>query len=472
MGWLVWARCVVVLAVVVSCGGVAAVARAQPPAPNPPALPSIPVPHGLDIPDLQQWIDAVVPRPEIARPAPVPKASSETRSPSPTTDLARLRAAVLPSDIGDQMFDAWPSGLASRAPGDVVQTRDVTATAAPLLTAPVRQVLQLKFRTTGAHGEPSFATASLVLPAAPWAGPGARPMLVNNLAIDGLGRQCTPGYTLAHGYSANTNSADFFPPLTQLAVLRGYAVLIPDHEGPDMAYAEPYVAAHAVLDAIRGARQLLPDELGASRFAMTGYSGGAIATRAAAVLMSEYAPELASSAVGAAVGGVPADYRMLSTTMNANLATGVFMAAVFGIGREHPEVLATMNNLAQQVTTSPLKNVCMNLIEVPGVITPPIDIAANIADPLHSPVAQQVFEATDVSARKSAMPLLVYNGAQDFWIPAAGARELYRQQCALGVTAIYRDVPGEHFLAGDTGWPGLITWLDQRLQGVPAPDEC
>jgi hypothetical protein len=432
----------------------------------------IPVPHGLDIPDLQQWIDAVVPRPDLAKSMPGTTASSEAGSSGPTANLAALRAAMLPSPVGDPMFDVRPAGLAKLAPGAVVQTRDVTATAAPLMTVPVRQVLQLKFRTTGAHGEPTFATASLVLPASAWTGPGARPMLVNNLAIDGLGRQCTPGYTLAHGYSVNTNSADFFPPLTQLALARGYAVLIPDHEGPDMAYAEPYVAGHAVLDAIRGARALLPGELGRSRFAMTGYSGGAIATRAAAVLMSAYAPELVSSAAGAAMGGVPADYRMLSTTMNANLATGVFMAAVFGIGREHPEILASMNNLAQQVTTSPLRNVCMNLIEVPGVITPPIDIAAKIADPLHSPVAQKVFQDTDISARKSAMPLLVYNGAQDFWIPAAGARELYRQQCAMGVTAIYRDVPGEHFLAGDTGWPGLILWLDQRLQGVPAPDEC
>ena len=412
----------------------------------------------------------MVPRPTL--PATSPSASAVPQSSSAATNPAALRLAVLPDDIGDPLFDLRPPNLARLAPGQVVTTRDVTATAAPLLTVPVRQVLQLKFRTTGAHGEPSFATASLVLPAAAWTGPGDRPLLVNNLAIDGLGRQCTPSYTLAHGYSSNTNSADFFPPLTQLAALRGYAVLIPDHEGPDMAYAEPYVAAHAVLDSIRAVRDLMPGEFGTSRFAMTGYSGGAIATRAAAVLLPSYAPELANSAAGAAMGGVPADYRMLATTMNANLASGVFMGAVFGIGREHPEILASMNNLAQQVAVSPLKDSCMTLLGLPGLATPSIDVAADIADPLHSAVARQVFQETDLSALRSAMPLLVYNGAQDFWIPAAGARELYRQQCALGVPGIYRDVPGEHFLAGDTGWGDLVVWLDQRLQGVPAPDEC
>jgi hypothetical protein len=239
-----------------------------------------------------------------------------------------------------------------------------------------------------------------------------------------------------------------------------------------MAYAEPYVAGHAVLDAIRGMRKLMPGEFATSKFAMAGYSGGAIATRAAAVLMNSYAPELSSSAVGAALGGVPADYRMLAKTMNANLATGVFMAAIFGIAREHPEILASMNNLALQVVTSPLRNSCMNLTALPGAFLPPIDVAANIADPLHSAVAQEVFRETDISDLKSAVPLYVYNGAQDFWIPAAGVQELYRQQCAMGVPGIYRAVLGEHFLAGDTGWPDLVGWLDQRLQGVPAPNEC
>ncbi|MBB5917192.1 pimeloyl-ACP methyl ester carboxylesterase [Nocardia transvalensis] len=454
--------------VLLVAGGPALVARADPPGPDGP----VPIsPPGLDLPGIQRWIDSVVPRPEL------PVAGlPEVESVSPAAESAALLSAVLPDPVGDPMFDARPPGLDDLAPGDVVETRDVTGVAAPLfalpLTAPVRQVVQVKYRTADARGEASFATASLVLPAAAWAGPGERPVLVNNLAIDGLGRRCTPGYTLAHGYSETTNSADFFPPLSQLALLRGYAVLIPDHEGPNMAYAEPFVAGHAVLDAVRAARALLPGELGGSRYVMAGYSGGAIATRAAAALIGSYAPDLAESITGAAVGGVPADFRMLADSMNGNLATGVFMSAVFGIGREHPEILTTMNNLARQVTTSPLKNVCMNLIEVPGATLAPIDIAANIPDPLHSPVAERVFAATDMSGMKSGVPLLVYNGAHDFWIPAAGAEQLFRQQCAMGVAGIYRSVPGEHFLAGDTGWPLLIGWLDQRLQGEPAPDEC
>ncbi|WP_369637384.1 lipase family protein [Nocardia sp. JMUB6875] len=409
-------------------------------------------------PELPQPINPVLPAPKLP-PAPSP-------CPDVPADIAALHDAVMPDDVGDPFFDAWPEQLASLTPGDILETRDVTATAAPLLTVPVRKVLQLKFRTTDSADRPSYATASLALPAAPWTGPGSRPVLVNNLAIDSLGRRGTPSYTLAHGSSFDTNSADFFPPITQPALLRGYAVLIPDHEGPNMAYAEPYVAGHAVLDSIRAARRCSDGELADSRFAMDGYSGGAIATRAAAVLIDTYAPELAHNIVGAALGGVPADYRMLSRTMNGNLASGVYMSAVFGIGREHSEILSSMNNLAQWVTTSPFKNAGVNMLGAPGLLQLPIDIGANIPDPLNSTVSERIYRLTDISDRKSAVPLYIYNGAQEWWVPADGARELYRQQCALGADATYHDVPGEHVIAQYTGWPDRLKWLDERLSGT------
>ncbi|RDI67778.1 lipase family protein [Nocardia pseudobrasiliensis] len=456
----------VIIAVLSIVAGSAAAAQAQPPAPNPIAPPAIPLPPSLGLPAVQQWIDAVIPPPPIlAPPGPVVAAGL-------TPDLASLQQAVLPSDIGDPLFDSWPPDLAAHARGDILEVRDVTATAAPLLLVPVRQVLQLKFRTTDAHDALSFATASLVVPAAAWTGPGERPVLVNNLPIDALGRACTPSYTLAHGLNADTATTDWIPPTTQLAVLRGYAVLIPDHEGPRMAYAEPYVAGHAVLDSIRAVRQLRPVEFGDSPYALHGYSGGAIATRGAVALIDSYAPELTSVVVGAALGGVPADYQILARSMNANLASGVFMAATFGVARERPEILQRMNNLGRWAAISPLKDTCAGVFALPGVLMLPIDLAADIPDPLHSEFATDIYRVTRMQGLKSDVPLYIYNGEQEFWIPAEGARALYREQCALGVHAVYRSVPGEHIIAAGLGYPDAMNWVDQRLRGVPAPNEC
>jgi hypothetical protein len=205
---------------------------------------------------------------------------------------------------------------------------------------------------------------------------------------------------------------------------------------------------------------------------MAGYSGGAIATHGAVKLIDSYAPELADVIVGAALGGVPADFEILARSMNGNLASAVFMAATFAIGRERPEILGRMNNLAQWVATSPLKDLCGSGFGIGGVLMLPIDVAANFADPLHSGLAEEIYQVTRMAGMESATPLYIYNGEQEFWIPAEGARNLYREQCGLGVPSVYRSVLGEHIIAAGLGYPEAMDWLDQRLQGVPAPDEC
>ncbi|MFG1793784.1 lipase family protein [Nocardia sp. NPDC049149] len=456
-------------------------AAEPPPAPPIPGLPPLPQLADLPglltpppaeappLPTLQQFIDQVVPAPPLA---PVPPESTVILDSNPQPSTIALHRAVLPENVGDPIFDAWPANLADLAEGQLIEVRDITATTAPLMLLPIQRAQLLKYRTTDAKGAPSYATATLVVPAAAWSGPGPRPVVVNNLPIDALGRTCTPGYTLAHGFNTDTSVTDFIPPTTYIAALRGYAVLIPDHEGPWMAYAEPVTAGHAVLDGIRAVRGQFPVEFGASRFGMAGYSGGAIATHGAVKLIEGYAPELADVIVGAALGGVPADYQILARSMNGNLASAVFMAAVFGIGRERPEILARMNHLAQWIATSPVKNFCGSTYGAIGILMLPIDVAANIPDPLNSEVADQIYRVTRMADMKSATPLYIYNGEQEFWIPAEGARNLYQEQCRLGVPAVYRSVFGEHIIAAGLGYPEAMLWLDQRLHGVPAPNEC
>ncbi|BCK56513.1 lipase family protein [Nocardia wallacei] len=474
-GWRVF-----VTTVLIVCGPTAVLAQAQPPLPVPvlpgtPAPPELPgpprisLPAGLDVPDLQQWLNAVVPPPPIVTP-PAPAQEEAAGGTGLPPDLVGLQDAVMPKPAGDPLFDVWPPNLETFAPGDLIEMRDVTSVAGPMLLVPVRQVLQLKFRTTDAHGAPSFATATLVVPVGPVA--GNRPVLVNNLPIDALGRKCTPSYALAHGFSLDNGTTDYIPPTTQLAVLRGYAVLIPDHEGPRMAYAEPYVAGHAVLDSIRAARNLPQGEFAGSRYVMHGYSGGAIATRGAVALIDSYAPDLAPAIVGAALGGVPVDYELLGRSMNANLASGIFLAATFGVARERPEMLARMNNLARWAAISPLKDTCAGVFALPGVLMLPIDLASEIPDPLHSDIATEIYDVTRMQGMKSAVPLYIYNGEQEWWIPAEGARTLYREQCDLGVPAVYRSVLGEHIIGAATGYPDAMNWVDQRLRGLPAPNEC
>lgn len=420
-------------------------------------------------PEVPEFIDGTLPA------APVPKLDTipeRAADPDHPHEIQELRAALLPDPSGDPFFDRWPDGLAAKQPGTVLAVRDVTGTAGLLVTAPIREAVQLKFVSTDAAGRPSYGTATVITPAQAWTGDGPRPIVVNNLPIDSLGAACTPGMTLAHGLSIATGVTDFIPPTTQLALARGYTVVIPDHQGPRMAYAEPTTAGHIILDSLRAAAAHDPAAFGSSPIGLQGYSGGAIATNGAVKLAGDYAPDVADRIVGAVLGGVPADFRMLVGSMNANLATGIFHAATLGIARERTEVLPMANRLGQWLATSPLKNVCLLPAALAGGTFFPMQLLSSDPDPFHSPAAEQIYAATKLADRKSVVPLYIYNGTHEWWIPAEGARNLYREQCRHGATAVYREVFGEHLLAAVLGYPESLAWLDDRLQGQPAVSEC
>ncbi|RBO91773.1 secretory lipase [Nocardia puris] len=413
----------------------------------------------------QEWIDRTVP-PKVVPAAPSPP----TGELSP--HLAALWRAVLASPTGDPFFDVWPAELDARAPGELVTWRDVTATAAPLAAVPIRRAVQVKFRSTSASGAASFGTATLLIPAAEWTGAGTRPVAVNALPINSLGARCTPSYALAHGLHDKFNAGDFFPPTTWWALSRGYAVLVPDHEGPWMSYAEPVVAGRVVLDAIRAVRGLAPEEFGDSRFAVGGYSGGAIAAYAAAVLLDEYAPDLSGVLVGAATGGLITDYREVARDFNGNMASGILLVVALAMAREHPELLAHLNHLGQWLATSPVRDVCGDSNGPLGVTGIPLEILTDVADPLGSEAAQRIFDHADLMDRKSGAPLYIYHAAHDIWVSGTGSEEFHRRQCALGVPSVRRTVPGEHAIGLFAGFPGAIDWLDARLSGHLPPADC
>lgn len=432
-------------------------------------LPHEPFTMGAIPEEIPGAIDEIVPSAPYPQLRTIPQRAA---TPGANHRLQEFRAAVLPDPTGDPFFDRWAPDLPDRRPGELLAHRSVTAAAAPLVTAPIAEATQIKFATRDALDQPAFGTATVLVPRSPWPGTGARPILVNNLPIDSLGAACTPGMTLAHGVGIATGATDFVPPTTQLALARGYTVIVPDHQGPRMAYAEPTTAGHIVLDSLRAAGALDREAYGRSPIAMTGYSGGAIATNGAAALAGSYAPELSDRMVGAALGGVPADFQLLVGSMNANLATGLFHAATFGIARERPRMLTMANHATEWLATSPLKNVCVIPAALAGGTFLPMQLLANHPDPFHSPIAEEVYSVTRMSDKKSEVPLYIYQGGQEFWIPAIGARNLYRAQCRLGANAAYREVLGEHAIAAVTGYPEALSWLDARLRGSPARSEC
>lgn len=127
------------------------------------------------------------------------------------------------------------------------------------------------------------------------------------------------------------------------AVQQGWAVVAPDHQGPNSAYAAGPLAGRITLDGIRAAENFAPLGVDGAKtpVGMLGYSGGAIATGHAAELQSSYAPEL--NIVGAAEGGIPADLKSMLNMANNNAASGLIMGGMIGVSREYPELASLMD---------------------------------------------------------------------------------------------------------------------------------
>ena len=369
-------------------------------------------------------------------------------------------ASLLPSPIGDPWMYPGP-GYENLPPGAVLGVRPVVV--GPLLTDVVSQ--QFLVRSTDSKGAPIPVATTVIVPRAPWPGPGPRPVVAYNTAIDSLGLDCVPSRTLVRG-----TEIELVP--INLLLARNYAVVVTDHQGPRQSYAGGRISGHAVLDALRAAVNaswlgLAPD----APVAVSGYSGGAIASSWAAELAPSYAPEL--RLVGAAIGGTPADYRMLIGSMNGrNAASGVFLAATLGVAREYPELLGLMNDNGWRLATL-AKDWCLTALAPAGLVAPiPVEALSDIPDVVNSPVAQEVLNATRLGSAAPTAPVYLYHGQQEFWIPREGAERLTGDWCARGANVVLAESFGEHLIVALSGLTPAFDWLSDRFAGAPVLGGC
>ncbi|NLV79706.1 MAG: triacylglycerol lipase [Rhodococcus sp.] len=374
---------------------------------------------------------------------------------------------ILPTPITDDPFFDRPGDLAAHPVGAVLRERPTRMRALPASVVP-HTAQQFMVRSTDSTGRPIPVTATLVLPRTPWHG-GPRPVVVYNMAIDSLGARCTPSYRMVH------EAVDIdVPPMLPILLARGWAVLVPDHQGPHMAYAAGPLAGHAVLDSVRGMRSVAP-ELAESPLAMTGYSGGAIATGWAAQLQPTYAPDVQFT--GAAAGGLPADLALLRTTLNGQLGSGLFLAATMGLAREYPQLLVLANPLVAVAAASPLKDQCTIVLAAAGAAMIPVESFTTVPDPFDEPVVRQVLDANRLGGQIPQAPMYLYHGSSqvflgDEFIPESGVIAVQQKWCAGGANVTYVPVWGEHLTAAVAGAPGMMEWIADRLAGIPATQGC
>ncbi|WP_373863817.1 lipase family protein [Nocardia pseudobrasiliensis] len=363
-------------------------------------------------------------------------------------------------------FYAAPPDLADHAPGDVLAARAMPS----LLEFPGTAITLIKFRSTNSHGEPIAATTTVLTP---FTHQPDGPLLSYQHIINGLGTQCAVSHVL---YTGDPNLAVREAPALNALLLRGWSIALPDHLGPQFAYGAARLGGQITLDGIRAVQRMPELQVAHSPVTMAGYSGGGMATAWAAALQPTYAPEL--NIAGAATGGVPMNLETMVKALwtNPHPAFGLAMAAAIGLEREYPDRLPISDYMNPRglAARNAMANGCTNEILATGAGRSVLDFAANTSL-VDSPDAWKVVEENSLELFDGipTMPVFEWHSASDPLIPIDAILDTNARYCAAGVRLQAEVNPSpEHLSAAVLGLPSMVSWLDARMRGEPAPSNC
>ncbi|MGI8331069.1 lipase family protein [Actinomadura scrupuli] len=363
-------------------------------------------------------------------------------------------------------FYAAPADIASYAAGQVVASRQVTPKAGDL--ANTTNAWQISYRTNDSHDQPELAVTSLLVPKAAWTGTGSRPVVSVQAPEDSTGTQCAPSYGLSSGSGYAASSALFSAPILS----RGWAVAMPDFQGPKSVFMGGVQAGHAVLDGIRAVKNFSTAGIGPSNpWALNGYSGGAQATGWGAELQPSYAPEI--KLVGTAMGGTPADPAAVARSLDGGPFSGFEAAATVSLATEYPEMdIEAIINEQGKVDLEKARDKCLPDLILAFPFRKLAD-ESTVPDPLSVPSVAAVLKKNTLGSAAPASPIYNYHANTDEIVPVAQANTLTKAWCAKGAKIqVVRDAIGEHALEMVTRLNGAMTYLADRFAGKTPPSTC
>ncbi|MGF7233612.1 MAG: lipase family protein [Frankia sp.] len=362
--------------------------------------------------------------------------------------------SVLPDQ--DPFYQA-PANIGSYRAGQIVATRPVAAA-----TSGSTHTWQIAYRSNDSHNHAELAVTTVLVPTAAWTGPGARPVVSEQYPEDATGTQCAPSYALATGAGATPSSM----------LAKGWAVAIPDYEGPTSVWMAGPQAGHATLDGVRAVKSFHTDGIGAlNPWALDGYSGGGEATGWAAQLQPSYAPEV--RLVGVAMGGTPADPEAVAKSLDGGFFSGFEFAATESLAREFPESgIAGILNARGRTDLQNAAGKCLAQILTQFPFRK-LTADTTVADPFAVPSIAGVMKENTLGAAPPAAPIYDYHADTDEIVPVAQDNALTKAWCGRGATVqTVRDLVGEHGLEALVQSSAVLTFLTNRFADAKATNTC
>ena len=386
----------------------------------------------------------------------------------PHEELDHKARPLLPSK---DPFYQPPPGYQHALPGTVLRSRDVELAYFGLIPQRVTAT-QLLYRTTDTNGKPEAAVTTVVVPVPADVAPGqVCPLLSYQCAIDSVSSRCFPSYALRRHAKAIGALSQLELLLIMAAVAEGWAVSVPDHEGPNGTWGAPYEPGYCILDGARAA--LSSERIGLSasaQIAMWGYSGGGLATAWAAEICADYAPEL--DIVGAVLGSPVADLGHAFRRLNGSLLAGLPALVIAALTHIYPELDRLIQEhtnekgraLLRQLETKTTAGAVIRMVkkDVGKYLDQPLD------EILAMPELQKFFDNTKLGTAVPAPPILIVQAVHDYLIDVADVDALAEAYSAGGASVTYhRDAFCEHILLHPLSAPMIMRWLQDRFTGRP-----
>ncbi|MEV0250133.1 lipase family protein [Nocardia sp. NPDC050712] len=398
--------------------------------------------------------------------------------PAPAQPAIQAPAPIpLPPEFDAAFYNPPADVVAATDPGGLIAVRQVNVANAGIIPLNV-DAWQVSYRSNNTAGQPIPAVATMLKPRG--VAPEPRKLLSVQIAEDSLAGYCAPSYALQF-LSAATFAGQIVAPaeflFAQAALQQGWAVVIPDHQGPNSAYAAGPLAGRITLDGIRAATAFEPLGVGAQApVGMYGYSGGALATQHAAELKQSYAPDL--NIVASASGGNGPDLGAALEMANGQATAALVLAAVIGLTREYPYFAEYIDRNIDPLGRALITAKGPLCVQYQSMLLPFVDLKgllwSTAGDPMRNPAVQRVVEETRLGKTVPDMPMFIWHSRWDEILPLGAANTMVDSYCTDPSAQVQytRDWASEHIVAEVSGGPAALLWLRDRLNGVPAQSGC
>lgn len=357
-----------------------------------------------------------------------------------------------------------PNPLPPGLPGELLRAEPMHAYLIPGVRFRAR-AWRILYRSTGAVGEQTAVSGTLLMPPNPRTDGQPVPLVGFGVGTHGIGDSAAPSRLLSTG-------RDWEAGLMALVLGRGFAVAISDYQGlgtpGDHAYMVGQVLGRNVLDSIRAARRLLPNELPENGPAgLIGYSEGGAAAAWAAQLQPDYAPDVPLA--GVAAGAAAADMELAGPRIDGTFFSFFLAYGAIGYAAAYPEL-----NLDRYLTEPAVDTIEMlresNVLQA-AVRGPRFARADQLTDPnvLQLPQWRARLAENRLGLLAPKAPVLLHHARHDHIVSFSQSEQLLSDWAQLGADVrLYVTRGGfDHISGAVSGAPVAVDWLARRIERWP-----